>query len=218
MTIVSPPSTPSPPAQAELMFVRWVDPVLDELGYDPRSAYAERFWLPVLGPTCAWLLRRLAHEFDHQPDGFAVGAVAFARSIGIGGRGGRQGPLYRSIDRCVRFGLLSEEDHGVLGVRTKLPTIDRPALGRLPKALRDEHRGWLKERRRTSTGPATDSHAIRLARSLLDVGAEPTEVVAQLRRWQFDPGTSQRALAEAGGHPPAPDSAGLAEVPQELDE
>ena len=28
----------------------WIDPVIDELGHDPRSAYVETFWLPVLGP------------------------------------------------------------------------------------------------------------------------------------------------------------------------
>jgi hypothetical protein len=28
----------------------WHDPVIDELGYDPRSSYVEIFWLPVLGP------------------------------------------------------------------------------------------------------------------------------------------------------------------------
>lgn len=198
MTIPSPPTLAEPTRRPTLLFVRWDDPVLDELGHDPRSAYAERFWLPVLGPTSAWLLRRLAHEFDHQPDGFSLNTVAFARSIGIGGNAGRQNPLIRSIDRCIRFGLITEQDHDILGVRTKLPTIDAPALGRLPKALRDEHKGWQKDRRRTTTGPATDTHAIRLARSLLDVGAEPTEVVAQLRRWHFDPGTSERAMREAG--------------------
>ena len=26
----------------------WPDPVIDELGHDPRSAYVETFWLPVL--------------------------------------------------------------------------------------------------------------------------------------------------------------------------
>jgi hypothetical protein len=29
----------------------WQDPVGDALGVDPRSAYVEQFWLPVLGPT-----------------------------------------------------------------------------------------------------------------------------------------------------------------------
>ena len=29
----------------------WPDPVIDEVGHDPRSAYVETFWLPVLGPS-----------------------------------------------------------------------------------------------------------------------------------------------------------------------
>jgi hypothetical protein len=29
----------------------WPDPVIDEVGHDPRSAYVETFWLQVLGPT-----------------------------------------------------------------------------------------------------------------------------------------------------------------------
>ena len=29
----------------------WHDPVIDEVGHDPRSTYVETFWLPVLGPT-----------------------------------------------------------------------------------------------------------------------------------------------------------------------
>lgn len=27
----------------------WVDPVIDTLGFDPRSFYCEKFWLPTLG-------------------------------------------------------------------------------------------------------------------------------------------------------------------------
>jgi hypothetical protein len=26
----------------------WVDPVIDTLGFDPRSFYCEKFWLPAL--------------------------------------------------------------------------------------------------------------------------------------------------------------------------
>jgi hypothetical protein len=29
----------------------WIDPVVDEDGFDPRSRYVELFWLGVLGPT-----------------------------------------------------------------------------------------------------------------------------------------------------------------------
>jgi hypothetical protein len=45
----------------------WTDPVIDTLGYDPRSRYVETFWLPTLGPTALLLLRHLADRFDRQP-------------------------------------------------------------------------------------------------------------------------------------------------------
>ena len=38
----------------------WVDELIDTLGFDPRSSYVERFWLPILGPSTTWLLRRVA--------------------------------------------------------------------------------------------------------------------------------------------------------------
>jgi hypothetical protein len=34
-----------------ITIVPWTDPVIDTIGYDPRTRYAETFWLPVLGPT-----------------------------------------------------------------------------------------------------------------------------------------------------------------------
>lgn len=36
---------------AVLHVVAWVDPVIDELGHDPRSHYVEHYWLGVLGPS-----------------------------------------------------------------------------------------------------------------------------------------------------------------------
>ena len=33
------------------------DPVVDSLGFDPRSAYVEHFWLGVLGPSAIWAAR-----------------------------------------------------------------------------------------------------------------------------------------------------------------
>lgn len=38
--------------EAETVTVRpWADEVLDRVGFDPRSAYVERFWLGVIGPS-----------------------------------------------------------------------------------------------------------------------------------------------------------------------
>lgn len=181
-----------------LLVVAWREPVVDALGFDPRSTYVERFWLPLLGPTSTWLLRRLAAEFDHQPDGFSLDAVDCARSIGIGNRGGRNGPFHRSIERCVRFGLARREEHEIIGVRTRVPPLSRTQATRLPRHLAAEHERWQEEQRRRSTRPANDAHAVRLARSLLDVGASVAEVEDQLRRWRFEPAVAREAISKVG--------------------
>ena len=49
---------------AAIRVTPWPDPVLDVLGHDPRSWYAETFWLPTLGPTALLLMRHLADRFE----------------------------------------------------------------------------------------------------------------------------------------------------------
>ena len=134
--------TAEPPRLPPLLVVPWPDPVADDLGLDPRGAYVERFWLPLLGPTSTWLLRRFAVEFDASPEGFSLDATDAARSIGIGTRGGRSGPFPRAIDRCVRFGCAQHAEHGILAVRRRLPpAVERagqpppPPPARRPRGL-----------------------------------------------------------------------------------
>ncbi len=180
-----------------LLVVPWRDPVVDALGLDPRSAYVERFWLPLLGPTSTWLLRRLAAEFDHQPEGFSLDAGDAARSIGIGNKGGARGPFHRSVDRCVRFGVARHDDHGILAVRTRIPPLSRSQVRQLSRKLQGAHQRWQEDQLRRSSHPASEHHAARLARSLLDVGASAVEVEDQLRRWNFDDQSAHRALRMA---------------------
>ena len=52
-----------------LPVVGWSDQVVDALGQDPRSEYAEIFWLPVIGPSCTLAGRRLAAWLDAEPAG-----------------------------------------------------------------------------------------------------------------------------------------------------
>ena len=49
----------------------WPDPVIDTLGFDPRSIYVETFWLPTLGPTSVLLMRRIATAFAEAQIGRA---------------------------------------------------------------------------------------------------------------------------------------------------
>lgn len=199
-----PDPTPDLSALPPLLVVAWREPVVDAIGFDPRAGYVERFWLPLLGPTSTWLMRRLAVEFDTQPDGFSIDAGDCARSIGIGNRGGRSNPFQRAIERCVRYGLARHEDNDILAVRTRMPPLTRNQVTRLPRHLRGDHKRWQEhQQRRAAPGTADDAHATRLARSLLDVGATPSEVEDQLRRWRFDATVAQRALQAATEVPDA---------------
>src|SRR5688500_16276454 len=83
----------------------WPDAVIDSLGHDPRSAYVERFWLGILGPSTTFLLRRLAAELEANPAGFDLPLGDTARALGLGMRGGRNSPFLRTVQRCCQFGM-----------------------------------------------------------------------------------------------------------------
>ena len=55
-------------------------------GHDPRSAYVETFWLPVLGPSTTWLLRHLTIRLEESPEGIELDVEDTARSLGLGER------------------------------------------------------------------------------------------------------------------------------------
>ena len=109
----------------QLAVTAWPDPVIDELGHDPRSAYVEHFWLGILGPSTVWLLRRLADGLEREPDGFVLDLPDTARALGVGMRGGRQSPFMRSLERVCRFGAARWQSPTELAVRRRLPPLTR---------------------------------------------------------------------------------------------
>jgi hypothetical protein len=123
----------------------WPDDVIDRVGYDPRSPYVERFWLPLLGPSSVVLLRRLAAELEVQPTEVLLPVEGTARSLGLGTRGGRGSSFLRTLERCRQFHLVHlEEDGCTLLVRRKLPPLNRGQVGRLPPAVRSQHERWVQ--------------------------------------------------------------------------
>jgi hypothetical protein len=172
----------------------WPDPVIDELGHDPRSAYVERFWLAVLGPSTVWLLRRMADRLDEAPAGFTLELAETARAIGVGTRGGRNSPFMRSIDRSCRFGAARFVGGETLAVRRKLPPLTRQQAMRLPPSLRHEHQSWI-ERTETTAGPEEmKARARQLALSLLELGEDLEGTERQLHRWRFHPAVAHDAV------------------------
>lgn len=120
----------------------WWDPELARTGVDPRSTYAERFWLPVIGPSTLLLIRRFARGLDEHPSGFRVPVADTARALGLGTGNGRNSPLLRTVDRACTFGLARRPEVERVDLRTHLPRLDERRLRRLPDVLREAHDRW----------------------------------------------------------------------------
>jgi hypothetical protein len=172
----------------------WADPVIDELGHDPRSAYVERFWLGILGPSTVWLLRRLADGLDAEPEGYVLDLPDTARALGLGMRGGRHSPFLRSVERVCRFGAGRWQGPEELAVRRKLAPLTRTQLERLPPVLQAEHQAWLERDTPPASAAELRDRAHQLALSLLELGEDAAGTERQLHRWRFHPALAHEAV------------------------
>ena len=172
----------------------WADPVVDELGVDPRGSYTERFWLPVLGPSTIWFLRRVADRLDDEPEGFDLDLADVARCLGVGMRGGRNAPILKTVERCCRFGAARMYGHTNIEVRRRLAPLNRAQTERLPESLQSEHDAWLARPQARTTAAQLQERARRLALSLLELGEVPEACERQLHRWRFHPAIAFEAV------------------------
>jgi hypothetical protein len=172
----------------------WPDPVIDDLGHDPRSSYVERFWLPVLGPSTVWFLRQLADGLDSSPDGFDLDLVETARSLGVGMRGGKHSPMLRTVDRACRFGASRMIGTTGLAVRRRLAPLTRAQADRLPSSLQRAHGEAMERPRPSHSALDLQERARSLALSMLDLGEEDLSIERQLHRWRFHPSMAHEAL------------------------
>lgn len=170
----------------------WPDELIDTLGHDPRSAYVERFWLGVLGPSTIWLLRRIATGLDQSPAGFDLPLADTARAIGIGGQG-RSSSFARTLGRVVQFDLARIELPDVVAVRRRLPPLARRHLARLPESLQAEHAAWQAADLRTPELERQRRRARKLAMSLVALGEDIDAVERQLARWRYHPALCREA-------------------------
>ena len=152
----TPESTPSPHETSfpfSTLTVRpWDDPLIEKLGHDPRSPYVEKYWTSVLGPSSTLLIRRLANGLEISPEGFELDTVAWAQELGLGIRGGKNGPFWRSLDRMARFGA-TQRNGATLVVRRKLPPLNLRQIDRLPPHLQQAHRAWATRQMIRPDGP-----------------------------------------------------------------
>lgn len=194
----SPTSAPPvPPADTGSSWVRvvpWHDPLVDALGVDPRSRYAEYFWLPIIGPTATWFLRRLAARFDNEHGGFDLELDETARALGLGGRRSRHSPFARALGRCVSFELAHWLASDTIRVRRMLPPLAHRHLVRLPPVLQEAHRRWTAISGPPSSLQAQRRRARRLALGLVALGESLDGAESQLLRWGVHPVLSGEAV------------------------
>jgi hypothetical protein len=191
---------PTPPSfPISTLRVRpWPDAVIDTVGHDARSAYVERFWLNILGPSSLWLLRRLVNGLDAAPDGYELDLPSCAIELGLGHLSGRSSPFVRSIERCCRFGVCDLQQPDTLLVRRHLPPLTRAQVERLPEGLRTEHQVWVDEP--ASAPMALDQmrqRARQMALSLLEIGEDGAAAERQLHRWRIHPAVAHEATGWA---------------------
>ncbi|MGQ0832701.1 MAG: hypothetical protein ACT4OV_13595 [Microthrixaceae bacterium] len=191
---------PQPTFPTASLSVRpWPDPVIDEVGHDPRSPYVERFWLGVLGPTATWLLRRLVAGLEDSPSGFDLDLPLTASELGLRYHPGAHSPFLRTIQRCCRFGATDLVDGETLRVRRKLPPLTRAQIERLPEPLQAAHLRWTAAHPAGSTLGVEQlrNRARHLALSLLELGEDGEATERQLHRWRIHPAMAHAATAWA---------------------
>lgn len=189
-----PTPEPRPGLAATVAVEPWTDPMVETYGHDPRSAYAETFWLPVVGPSTAWMLRRFATGFDHSPDGYTIDCAQFSAELGLGRSLSRNAAFVRSVDRACKFGL-AQRYQDQLYVRRMLPPLAPRHLRRIPERLRIVHQAWQHGRPRDTD--ALD-RAGGIATVLIRTGASQSEAEQQLLRWGFEPALAWSAVVGVG--------------------
>ena len=123
-------------------------------GHDPQSAYVERFWLPVLGPSTTWLIRLLNMHLERDGEGIEIALAEIGRALGLGDRPGRHAPLLRALRRAADYDLVMLGTHSGDGavsgelvprdtlellVRRRVPGLSTRLVERLDPALAREH-------------------------------------------------------------------------------
>jgi hypothetical protein len=124
--------------ESSLVVVPWLDPVVDTNGFPVLSRYVEHYWLPVLGPSALWILRRIVIGFEEFPGGYEIDVAQLASAVGLSFTTGANSPFTRSLERCIMFGA-AQPLQGGLAVRQQLPVLSNRQLQRLPPALRRAH-------------------------------------------------------------------------------
>ncbi len=171
----------------------WIDLLVDSMGFDPRSSYVEHFWLPILGPSSIFLLRRLAYLFDVNSGTQEVSLKDISFEIGLGSPKGFGNSITKTLNRLIQFDMAKLLPSGTLSIRRSIPPLNVRQLARIPLALQDLHHALINGTPQDDSDP-TRARSLRLAVSLLDSTGTTQNALESLLRWRIDPEVAAEAL------------------------
>lgn len=189
------PTAPDLSGRTTALIIPLADTEFDVGAFDPRSHYAETFWLPILGPSTLWLMRNIAQRFDTEADGFTLDLVETSTALGIRSKGGKNNSFHRAIGRVVSFNMGRTIDDATLAVRRVMPALHSGQIRRLSPRLQQQHHETLRalvEHREEDL-----VRSAKVAHTLLRLGDSPDLVEQQLVSWGIEPMTANEAVNRA---------------------
>ena len=178
-----------------LVVVPWLDPIVDEVGFDVFSRYAEMFWLPVMGPSAMWIMRRIVMGFAEFPGGYEMDTQEIALAVGLSFTQGANCPFSRALRRCQWFGA-AQSVQGGLAVRIKLPPVSRRQIQRFPVSLKQSLVAWPVE---STNHQQLVERAKLVANALIITGDDSDLLESRLTRIGIPIGIAARVVGDLIG-------------------
>jgi hypothetical protein len=178
-----------------LVVVPWLDPIVDEVGFDVFSRYAEMFWLPIMGPSALWIQRRIVMGFAEFPGGYEMDTAEIALAVGLSFTQGANCPFTRALRRCQWFGA-AQSVHGGLAVRIKLPPVSRRQIQRFPTSLKQSLAAWPVE---STDHQQLVERAKLVASALITTGDDTDLLESRLTRIGIPVGIAARVANDLAG-------------------
>ena len=121
-------------------------PAESSVRFPVAHPYVERCWLPLIGPSATWCLRRLDSELGAIRDGVVIDVATLAGDLGLASARGGSARLARTIERLCDFGLARFSVDQALEIRRSVPPLSPRAITRLSPEAQLAHREMVTER------------------------------------------------------------------------
>jgi hypothetical protein len=106
--------------QDPLRVERWDGP---DAEHAALSEYVETAWLPIIGPSAVFAVRRLAMRLEESPGGIDVDVADFGFSLGLGRSAAARSAVVRTLNRMIDY-RWARIDAEVYKVRVVLPRLN----------------------------------------------------------------------------------------------